>query len=823
MRLIRRDWREAGLPVIALALVVSVFAVTSVGIFNERVWEAMQSRAARSLGGDLVLQSRDPIPLAVVEQALALGLGLSQQVEFPSMILTAKGLTHLVSVKAVDEHYPLRGMAQIADRPYGLSTATRLGPATGTVWAHSRLFAEAQIGVGHNLQLGEKSFLVSNVLITEPDDFGSFLRLAAPRIMIPLSDLDGTGLITVSSRAIYRIQLVGTRDTLNSFSTWLQQQDLPGLQRRTVKDAQPSVRTALERASSYLGLASISVVIVAGAGIFIAARFYTRRQSATAAVMRCLGASQKHILKIFVFRLMRVALMASCVGGFLGYAGQSLLSILAEEKLGLSLAPPSLGPLLAGVIVGLVTAVGFGLAPLLKLPTVSVLGILRGEEGVPPPSAWLTIGLVVLTIGGLIFWQADETVLTLWVLGLIVCLVLGLTAGGWLILSLVMKVPISRPTTRYAISAAGNRRGVGVMQILAFGLGITAMLMVTVMRTQLMDGWTSSLPRDTPNRFLTDIQPSQRESLVQFFEKEKLTTRGLYSMTRGRWVRHNRNAVAPETFPTAQAQRFAAREFNLSFSKDLPQTNRIVAGTWWTEDQHQENLLSVEREFAQTLGIRLGDEMTFSIAGVDVTGRVSNLREVAWDSFEVNFFVITTPSMLVDQPRTLITSFFQPDDKTGSTMRLIKQFSNVTVFDVDSLMQQVRQIIREVSVAVQYVFLFTLLAGIVVLAAAVQASAAERSRDAAVLRALGATARRLWLTQFFEFALLGLIAGFLGAVSAVAAASILAIEVFGFSLSPGWGVWGLGCIGGALGIGITGTVTLRPVVSRPPLKSLISN
>ena len=456
MRLIRRDWHEAGLPVIALALVVSVFAVTSVGLFNERVWDAMQSRAVQSLGGDLVLQARDPIPSAVVNQALTLGLDLSQQVEFPSMLLTEEGSTHLVSVKAVDENYPLRGTTQIADQPYRLSTATSLGPVTGEVWAHSRLFAEAQIGVNHKVKLGERSFLVSKVLITEADDFGSFFRLAAPRVMIPLTDLGDTGLITVSSRAIYRIQLTGSRDTLNTFSMWLDQQDFPGLQRRTVNDAQPSVRTALERASSYLGLASLSVVIVAGAGIFIAARFYTRRQSATAAVMRCLGASQQRILRIFVSRLMRVALIASSIGGFLGYVGQSLLSIFAEEKLGLSLAPPSFGPLFAGVIVGLVTAVGFGLAPLLKLPNVSVLGILRGDEGVAPPSMWLTIGLVVLTIGGLIFWQADETVLTLWVLGLTVCLVLGLTATGWLILWLLMKVPVSRPTARYAISAAGN-------------------------------------------------------------------------------------------------------------------------------------------------------------------------------------------------------------------------------------------------------------------------------------------------------------------------------------------------------------------------------
>jgi putative ABC transport system permease protein len=507
----------------------------------------------------------------------------------------------------------------------------------------------------------------------------------------------------------------------------------------------------------------------------------------------------------------------------LGYAGQSFLSALAEEKLGFSLGPPSLWPLLTGILVGLITALGFGLAPLLKLPTVSVLGILRGEEGVAPPSMWLTIGLAVFTSGGLIFWQADEAVLTLWVMGLTVCLVVGLTCGGWVILWLATQIPVSRPTTRYVMSTVGGRRGMGVMQVLAFGLGITALLMVTVMRTQLMEGWMNSLPSDTPNRFLINIQPDQRTSLMKFFAEENLTTSGLYSMTRGRWVRHNGKPVEPQSFPTLQAQRFAAREVNLSPSGDLPHTNRIVSGTWWTAGQDDEHLLSLEREFAQTLGVGIGDEMTFRVAGVDLTGRVSNLREVAWDSFEVNFFVITTPGLLLDRPRTLITSFFLPAENTDTTIRLIQQFPSVTLFDIDSLMQQVRQVIQQVSVAVQYVFIFTLLAGIAVLTAAVQASAIERSRDAAVLRALGASTRRLWLTQFFEFALLGAVAGLLASTSAVATASILATEVFGFTLSPGWWVWGLGCIGGALGIGVAGTIALRPVVSRAPLKSLISD
>ena len=823
LRGIRRDWRTGGLPVIALALSVAVCAVTSVGVFNERVQQAMQSRAAETLGADLVIQSHNTIPPEVAQKALSLGLEVSQQVEFPSMILTGAGTTRLVSVKAVDQHYPLRGSARTAKLPYGDGEVAGTIPDRGEIWAHSRLFSEVEIDVGATVQLGEQTFRVARALTLEPDGFSSFFRMAAPRVMMRLSDLPTTGLITSSSRAHYRTQVAGARQGLRSFSQWLDTYEHAGLERRTVKDAQPSIRSALDRASSYLGLASLSVVIVAGAGIFIAAFFYARGQSTTVAIMRCLGASQRQILQTFILRLIVVALVSSLVGGLLGYGCQAFLSSLAEEKLGSILPPPPIWPMLSGIAVGLVAAVGFGLAPLLRLPKVSVLGILRGEKGVAPPSMWVTLGLVLLTSGGLIFWQAQETVLTLWVMGLTLCLVVSLAVGGWVMLRLVGRIRVSRPSHRYVISSLGRRLGMGSMQVLAFGLGIAALLMVTVMRADLLDGWMDTIPSGTPNRFLINVQPDQHKALQEFFVAEQISSPGFFPMTRGRWVRHNGVLVDPQAYPTLQAQRFAAREFNLTSSIDLPDSNRVVSGSWWRTGQLGDRLLSLEMEFAQSLGISIGDQMTFRISGVDLTGRVSSFRAVAWDSFQVNFFVIATPGLLDGQPRTLITSFFMSPEKSDTAARLVRQFPSVTLFDVDSLIDQVREIIQQVSVAVQYVFLFTLFAGITVLIAAVQGSASERSRDAAVLRALGSSTRRLWLAQFCEFALLGGIAGLLAAACAVIMSSILAREVFGFVLSPGWSVWGLGCAGGALGIGLAGTAALRRVLQRAPLKNLVQN
>ena len=818
---LKHDWQAGGLPVIALALTVAVCAVTSVGVFNDRVWRAMQGRAAETLGADLVIQSHDRMPSKIRNQAMALGLAVSQQIEFSSMILTDSGIPRLVSVKAIDEHYPLRGTLQTSGRLFAPAETADTLPAPGELWAHARLFAEVGISVNDEARLGEQRFRVTRVLVQEPDGFASFFAMAAPRVLMRLTDLAATGLISSTSHAHYRLQVAGAADDLDEFSRWLDAEGSEGLERRTVKNAQPAVRTALDRASSYLGLASLSVLIVAGAGIFLAALFYAREQSSAAAVMRCLGASHRRILGTFVFRMALVAFVASLLGALLGYIGQTYLASLAESRLGFALPSATIWPLATGVAVGLIAATGFGLAPLLKLPKVSVLGLLRQEQTVAPPSAWLSIGLVFLTTGGLVLWEAKDPVLALWVLGLTIALVIGLSVAGWAALRAIGQIRLSSPTKRYVLSSLARRAGTGTVQVLAFGLGITALLMVTVMRSDLLESWMGSIPPGTPNRFLINIQPGEEEAVNEFLTAEKLSSRGMFPMTRGRWIRHNGRDVNTGAYTTGRASgERATRGFNLTSTAALPSGNRVVEGSWWMQEQYGEKLLSLERDFASELGIRLGDDLTFSIAGTEVTGRVVNLREVAWDSFEVNFFVIASPGLLEGQPRTYITSFFMPPGNTQTPGRLLERFPSVTMFDVEALLRQVRSIIRQVSVAVQYVFLFTLLAGVATLIAAVQGGAVERSRDAAVLRALGSSTRRLWLVQFCEYTLLGGIAGLLAAGCSVLSASILASEVFGFVLTPGWSVWVFGFAGGAVGIGTVGALVIVGVVRRAPLRSL---
>ena len=820
LRGLKHDWRAGGLPVIALALTVAVSAVTSVGVFNDRVWRAMQARAAESLGADLVIQSHDPIPPKISSKAAALGLSVSQQIEFTSMVLNDRGIPRLVTVKAVDQHYPLRGALQSSDGLLAPARTVDTLPEAGELWGHPRLFAEIGISIKDEVSLGEQSFRVARVLVQEPDDFASFFAMAAPRVLMRLADVAATGLISATSRAHYRLQIAGNGENLDEFSGWLDTAGAQGLERRTTENAQPALRTALDRASSYLGLASLSVLIVAGAGIFLAAVYYAREQSATAAVMRCLGASHSRILVTFVLRTAVVALVSSFLGALLGYIGQLYLAFLAESRLGFTLPQASVWPLLTGVAIGLITAGGFALTPLLKLPNVTVMGLLRQEQAVAPPSAWLSIGLVFFTCGGLVLWQAKDPVLAFWVLGLTIALVIGLTALGWVLLWSIGHIRLSSPTQRYVLSSLVRRAGTGTVQVLAFGLGMTALLMVTVMRTDLLESWINSIPPETPNRFLINIQPGEESALNTFLASEKLTSRGMFPMTRGRWVGHNGEDINSARYRSGRAQRLATREFNLTSAATLPSGNRVVDGVWWVPAQYGENLLSLEREFSAELGIGVGDELTFSIAGQQVTGRVANLREVAWDSFEVNFFVVSSPGLLASQPKTFITSFFMPPDNTRTPGRLLERFPSVTMFDVDALLRQVRSIIRQVSVAVQYVFLFTLLAGVTTLIAAVQGSTLERRRDAAVLRALGSSSGRLWLVQFCEYTVLGGIAGLLAAASSVISASVLAREVFGFELTSGWPVWAFGVIGGAVGIGTVGALAVVGIVRRAPLKSL---
>ena len=816
---LRRQWRIAELRVLALGVVVAVAAVTSVGFFTDRVERAMSHQAAELLGADLVVTSVDSPRAYLREVARAQGLDIAQTVSFPSVVLHGDR-TLLTDVKGVSESYPLRGRLRVSHRPFGETFAAQGVPAPGELWAELRVLQQLGAQVGDRVQLGERRFTVSRVLTYEPDRGGDLFQLA-PRVLLNQADLASTGLITPASRVRYRLLLAGSEAAVTRFRAALDGALEPGERLEGVRDARPELRVALDRAQQFLGLAAVTAVLLAGAAISVAARHYAERQADPSAVMRCLGASGGYVVRVFAIRLGTLALWSSLAGCGIGFLAQQVLVVLLAHWF--TAGPPavSLWPVPLGVSTGLVTVMGFALPYVLGIGQVAPLRVLRRELGPPPPSAWTVLLLASLTLGGLLVWVAGDLSLAGWLmLGIALTgLVLWLSAYGLIRVLAVLRRRGSL-AWRFGLASLAQRGKLSGVQLAAFGLGIMALLILGIVRVDLLESWQANLPADAPNHFLINVQPEEVAPLSGLLSEAGVAAPEFFPMVRGRLTAINALPVTPEDFTAPRARRLVAREFNLSWASELQDDNRIVGGQWWGSQAHGGDELSVEAGLAETLGIGLGDRLRFQIAGQELSARVSSLRSVEWDSFRVNFFVIAPPGLLKDFPATYITSFHLAGEGGAVLSELIRQFPSVTVLDVEALMAQVRQIMDRATLAIEYVFLFTLAAGLMVLYAAIQASREARQHETAILRTLGANRRQVLFGLFAEFTALGFLAGLLAASAATALGYVLADQVFGLPYRPNPWIWLAGTLGGAAGIGIAGMMGTRSVLSHPPLQTL---
>ena len=807
------------LRILALGVVLAVASLSSVGFFTDRVQRAMSMQSAELLGADLVIASSTEPRETVRQSAREAGLQVTETVSFPSVALY-RDTTLLTEVKAVSAGYPLRGRLKLAAQPLGEEFTVQGIPAPGEAWVEARVLQQLGAAIGDVIQLGERGFTASRVLSYEPDRGGDLFQLA-PRVLLNAADLPSTGLITPASRVRYRLLLAGPETAITTYRHQLAQQLEPGERLQDVRDARPELRAALDRARQFLGLAAVTAVLLAGAAISVAARHYAERQADTSAVMRCLGASGRTILRSYTVRLLRLALGASLAGCLLGFLAQELLVRLLAHWFTTALPPASAWPVLAGIGAGLVTVGGFALPYLLTLTRVPPLRVLRRDLAAPPPSAWLVLLLAFTALAGLLLRVAGDLELAGWLL-------LGTSATGLLLwlagLGLIRALSVfsfrGRLAWRFGLAGLARSGRLGGLQVASFGLGIMALLILGIVRIDLLHSWQANLPVTAPNQFLINVQAGEIEPLGTLLRAGGVSLAGFYPMVRGRLIAINDHAVRPKDFTEPRARRLVEREFNLSWATRLPEDNRIVAGRWWPAGAEGGDGLSLEQGLAETLGIRLGDRLRFTIAGQELNARVSSLRSVAWDSFRVNFFVILPPGVLERFPATYITSFYLPEERAKLLTRLIQRFPSVTVIDVRAIMRQVRAIMDRATLAIEYVFVFTLLAGLMVLYAAIQASREGRRHDTAILRTLGASRRQVLASLFIEFTTLGALAGLLAAAGASAVGYVLAARVFElpYHLNP-W-VWLAGTLGGALGVGLAGTMGTRSVLRQPPLLTL---
>jgi len=814
-RLLARDYRAGELALITFAIIVAVASVTTVGFFTGRVKQALDQQANRLLGADIVIADSRPLGPELEQGATRLGLTVVSVMRFPSMAI--RGDRSILSeVKAVAPGYPLRGELRITERLFAPDRQAEGIPEPGEVWVDERLYTALDLGGGGGITLGQREFRVSAIITQEPGVEMGFLS-GAPRVLLNAGDLPSTELIQPGSRVRYRLNIAGSDDALEHYRTWARGQLQPGQRLEGIRDARPELRSALERAERFLNLAALTSVLLAAVAIALATRRYLQRHLDACAVMRCLGARQSLITRLYVMHFTMLGLLAAVVGVAIGAAAQLALARWLGEVVAVKLPLAGALPAVQGLLVGLLLLLGFALPPLLGLAQVPTLRVLRRELGVAKGSGALGYLVGAGVIAGMILWQAQELRFGLTVLGWLILAMVAAAALGWLLLRALGTVRSRGVSWRFGVASL-QRRALGtLLQIVALGLGVMALLTLTLIRTDLLNTWRQSLPPDAPNRFIINIQRDQVAAIRDFFAGNGLPPPEILPMVRGRLVKVGERSVAAEDYAEDRARRLVTREFNLSWAPRMRPDNRIVAGRFWEENTARVEQFSVERGLAEALGIRMGDVLTFDVAGTPVAATVTSLRSVEWDSFNVNFFVLAPPGLLDAHPATHVTSFHLAPGRIELLNSLVRTFPNIVLIDIAQMLAQVQRMIDHAARAVQFVFLFTLVAGLAVLYAAVASTQDERVYQATLLRTLGASRAQIHRAHLAEFVLIGAVAGIVAAAGATGLAYFVANRFLHMPYAPDPAVWLIGVGGSALGVAVAGWLGTRRVLAVPPL------
>lgn len=818
-RLLGRELRSGELRLLFAALVVAVAAVTAVGFFGDRVRQGLQHEAQQMMGGDLLVTSDHPLPESYREEARHHRLQIAETLVFPSMVM-AGGQAQLADIKAVSGSYPLRGSLGRILHGEEISRETGRGPEAGTVWLDERLASALGVRAGETLGVGGAMLPVAAILTREPDRGVNFFSLA-PRLMMHLEDIGATGLIQFGARIRYTLMLAGDERDVAAYRKWLDRQLARGERVEDAGNARPEIRSILDRSERFLGLATLLTVILSAVAVALAARRYMQRHLDACAVMRCLGMTQAHLLGLHATLFLWLSLLAGLLGCALGFAAHFMLIKWLRDVLAIDLPFAGWLPLAAGFGVSAVLLFGFAFPPLLQLARVPTLRVLRRELGAPQASLLGGYLFGLLLLAGLIVWVAGNLRLGL----LAVAGFAGALAAFWVIARLLIAV-VSRGRGgagfgwRQGLASLSRHAPSAAIQVVALSIGLMAMLLLTVIRGDLLATWQGSMPADAPNRFIINIQPEQREALASELRKQAIEA-DLLPMVRARLVRIGGQTVSPASYPEDErAQRLIEREFNLSWRSDLPDGNRVVAGQWFGSDESGQALASVEEGLAKTLGIRMGDELAFVVAGVEKTLRVSSLRKLSWDSMRVNFFVLAPPGVIEDAPASYITSFHLPPQSAAAMADLVKNFPNLTLIDVDAVVRQLQSVIGQVARAIQFVFVFALLAGGIVLYSAMLAAFDERRYELAVMRALGAQRQQLVQAMRVELAIVGGLAGLFAAAGAMVLGAVVSQQAFQLELTPNLWLPFLSAAGGAVLTVAIGWQGFRRLLRAPPLLAL---
>lgn len=820
-----RDLRAGELRLLIVAVTLAVAALTAVGFFADRLKGGLQRDARQLLGGDAVIASDNPAPAVFAQKARALGLEVVQTLGFPTMGRAAEvrgGGSKLVALKVVEPGYPLRGSLQVASQPGVPEAVTRTIPAPGEAWVDALLLDALGLQMGDALLLGDASLRLAKIIVTEPDRGAGFMNFA-PRVMINRADVDTTGLIQPASRLSYRMAVAGDERQVKVFVDWAQEEvkkpAVRGVRVESLQGGRPELGQTLERAEKFLNLIALLAALLSAVAVALAARGFAASHLDDCAMLRVLGLSQRTIASSYAFEFTTIGLLASGLGVLAGYAMHYVFLRLLAGLVDAELPAAGSWPVIFGLGMGLTLLLAFGLPPVLQLAQVPPLRVMRRDVGNLKPASLGVLGLGVAGFAALLLAASNDVKLGLIAVGGFAAAVLVFAALSWLAVRLLRWSVNESTAPRWLVLATRQisaRPAYTVVQVSALAVGLLALVLLVLLRTDLISSWRKATPPDAPNRFVINVMPEQGEAFVKALRDAGVTKFDWYPMIRGRLVAVNGQTVTPDDYADEQAKRLVDREFNLSNSATRPANNEVVAGRWTEEEP---GAVSVEEGIAKTLKLKLGDTLRFDVGGVQSDSKITSLRKVDWGSMRANFFVMFPVSRLPDVPTTYMSAFKAPATR-GFDNALVRKFPNVTSVDMTTTIMQIQRVLDQVIGAVEFLFGFTLAAGLMVLFAAVTATREERAREFAIMRAVGAQSSLLRQVQRAELAGVGLLAGLLASIAATLVGWALAKYVFDFEWSVSLWVPVFGALSGALLALGAGWWGLRGVLRRPVVETL---
>jgi putative ABC transport system permease protein len=810
-----RELRSGEVLVLLAAVALAVGALTAVGFLTDRIGKAVARQANEVLAADLRLRSQDPIPDAWRRMAEDYGLQTAETQRFASVVF-AGDLSALATIKAVSEGYPLRGAVRVADTLFGEQREVDGIPAPGEVWADGALLARVAADVGDRIVIGESELLVSAVLTYRPDQSIGFASLA-PSVLVNIADVPATGLISEGSRVAYALLVAGADAAVTQFNEVVREDSGDELRISDREESGERAFQAADRAQRFLSLTAVISLLLSAVAVAMSARRFAHRRMDTVALMKSLGATQGFVISVASLQLIALGVLGVIAGSVIGFTAEEALSLILADIIAADLPDPGMMPVILASGSALILLVGFALPSLIQLRNTPPLRVLRHDMMPPAPSRLLVAGLSLTAVAVLLYQSVGDIRMLVILLGGIIVIAAALYLVGRGLVALLGRFRSGVGVAwRYGLANVARRGRASAVQVVAFGLGLTVLLLLTIVRTDLLEGWRQTIDEQAPNHFMINIQPHELDSVAAIFTDAGIDAPQFVPLVRARMATINGENVKTREYPAADGEWLANREANLSWTTTLSASNEIIDGQWWPADYDGPPLVSVEEEAALNTGLNIGDRLEFTIAGRALEVEVASTRRINWDSFQPNFFMVMSPGALDDMPTTYISSLRIDETEQAVLVKLVRSHPSISVIDIDAILQQLRGIIDKASLAVQAVFVFTLAAGIAVLFAAVQSTIDERRFESAMLRALGASRRTVFAGVMAEFAALGIAAGLLASIGSSVLAAIVAVQLFDLPYEFNPQLWVAGLASGVLVVCASGFVAARGAINAPP-------